>query len=138
MWSPSSTTTASWPGLWPGTGTSVTSPASVSAMLAGKGPNRPAGRSTGSGEPGGPALVWVAAKASTQPRRIVEFDPRDEDLGVGEVVQSARVVGVEMGQDDPAHVAGPDPEPLELRADLLLGPTRSRTAKRKNGCQRGK
>ena len=36
-------------------------------------------------------------------------------------MKAARVVGVEMGQDDPADIGGRDPEPLELRADLLVG-----------------
>jgi hypothetical protein len=36
-------------------------------------------------------------------------------------VQAARVVGVEMGDDDAADVGGQDPEVLELRGDLLLG-----------------
>src|SRR6266480_2164709 len=37
--SPSSTSTPIWPGVWPGTGTSVTSPASVRRRLRGNGPN---------------------------------------------------------------------------------------------------
>ena len=37
------------------------------------------------------------------------------------MVQAAGVVGVEVRHHDPADIARADPEPLELRADLLLG-----------------
>ena len=47
--------------------------------------------------------------------------PRDEDLGVREVVQAARVICVEMGHDDTTEIGRQDPGLLELRADLLLG-----------------
>jgi len=63
----------------------------------------------------------VAAQASPPPGGELELGPRDEDLVVGEVVQAASVVGVQVGHHDPAHVARADAEPLELRADLLLG-----------------
>ena len=63
----------------------------------------------------------VAAQAAAQARCELELGARDEDLGVGEVVQAAGVVGVQMGHHQPAHIARADAEPLELRADLLLG-----------------
>jgi hypothetical protein len=55
-----------------------------------------------------------------------------------EVVQSARVVGVEMGQDDAAHVGGPDPQLVKLRADFLLGTHLLANGETEEGCQRGK
>jgi hypothetical protein len=45
----------------------------------------------------------------------------DEDLGAGEVVQPAGVVGVQVGQHDPVDVGRRDPEPRQLGPDLLLG-----------------
>ena len=63
----------------------------------------------------------VAAEAAAQARGELELGPRDEDLGGGEVVQAAGVVGVQVGHHQPADIAGADPEPFELGADLLLG-----------------
>ena len=62
-------------------------------------------------EPVGPAVVGIAAQAPAQARGDLEVRARDEDLGAGEVVQAAGVVGVQVGQHDPAHVARRDPEP---------------------------
>ena len=45
---------------------------------------------------------------------------RDEDLGVGEVVQAAGVVGVQMGHHEQRTSPGAIPSRLELGADLLL------------------
>ena len=89
-------------------------------------------------EPGGPGLVDVAAQATPQSLRVVQFGTRDEDLVVREVVQPTGVIGVEMGHHDPTDIARPDPEPLELRADLLLGLDSLAHRRRKNGDQRGK
>ena len=67
-------------------------------------------------EPVGPAVVGIAAQAPAQARGDLEVLARDEDLDAGEVVQAAGVVGVQVGQHDPAHVARRDPEPRQLRA----------------------
>ena len=72
-------------------------------------------------ERGRPALVRVPADPAEEPAGVLQLGARDEDLAVREVMQAARVVGVQMRHHDPAHVARPDAEPLELRADLLLG-----------------
>jgi len=73
-------------------------------------------------EPGWPVRVRdVAAQPSAQAGCELELRPRDEDLGVGEVVQAAGVVGVKVGHHEPAHIARTDAEPLELGADLLCG-----------------
>ena len=48
-WSPSRTSTATWPGLCPGTGTSATSPSDVSGRLDGNGPTGSGRSSTGVG-----------------------------------------------------------------------------------------
>ena len=42
-------------------------------------------------------------------------------LGLGEVGQPAGMVGVEMGDDDPAHVGGAEAERLELPQRRRLG-----------------
>src|ERR687891_1495121 len=72
-------------------------------------------------EPCGPALVRdVAAQAATEAGGVLELRASDEDLVVGEVVQAAGVIGVQVSQHDPADVARLDAESLQLRADLLL------------------
>jgi hypothetical protein len=37
------------------------------------------------------------------------------------MLEPARVIGVKVGQDDPANVARLDAEPGQLRADLVVG-----------------
>jgi len=71
-------------------------------------------------EPGGQAPVGVPAQAASEPCRVLEFGPGDDDLGVAEVVQATGVVGVQVREHDAADVAGVDAEALRLRADLLL------------------
>ncbi len=90
-------------------------------------------------EPGGPPPVRIAAKLPAQAGGVLELGARDEDLAGGEVMQSARVVGVQVGHHDPPNIARSDTDLLELWADLVLGrKIDSRTAKRKTGCQAGK
>jgi hypothetical protein len=61
---------------------------------------------------------------------MVDLGSRDEDLVVVEVVQAARVIGVEMGHDDATDIGRQDPKLLELRAISCSGSPRSRTANR--------
>ena len=63
------------------------------------------------------------ARPVAQPRvqRRVELGGEDVDLGLGEVGQTAAVVGVEVGGDDVAHVAGGEAERLELLQRRRLG-----------------
>ena len=63
----------------------------------------------------------VAAQAAAQARGELEFCARDEDLGVGEVVQAAGVIGVQVGHHEPADIARADAKPFQLGADLLFG-----------------
>jgi hypothetical protein len=73
-------------------------------------------------EPGRPVLVRnVAAQPAAQPRAELELRARNEDLGVGEVVQAAGVIGVQVRHHEPAHIARADAEPFKLGPDLLLG-----------------
>ena len=69
---------------------------------------------------GGPALVWVSAQAAAQSCGVLELSSRHQDLAGWEVVQAARMVGVEMGHYDAADIGRDNPELLELRADFLL------------------
>ncbi len=54
-------------------------------------------------------------------QRRVELGREDVHLRLGEVGQAAGVVGVEMGDDDPAHVGGLEAERLELLQRRRLG-----------------
>lgn len=99
----------------------VTSPAFVSRRLCRE---RPVGRG---GElhdrgvkPAREPRVRIAAQPADKPGGDLQVIAGDEDLVVGEVVQSARVVGMQVRQHHPTNSGGSDAEPLQPGADLLL------------------
>ena len=58
---------------------------------------------------------------STQPTRYSQLFGGDQDLGVREMAQPARVVGVEMRHDHGPHVGRADADFQKTRPDLVFG-----------------
>ena len=72
-------------------------------------------------EPIRPSVRQVTPEPPGEPLRQPQLLVAHEDLAPGEVVQTARMVGVQVGKDHRPHVVGADAEFEQLRADLLLG-----------------
>ena len=118
-----------WPGVWPWSGTILTSPAAVSARLSGNGPyGSGSSSSTVGSNQFGKRRLGVAAEAPATPRSDLEVAARDEDLGVGKVVEPTRVVGVQVREHDRADVAGRMPSPFSCGPISSSGATHSRQA----------
>lgn len=66
-------------------------------------------------------MVHVAADATHPSRGEIELGPGDEHFGVGEVMQAAGVIRVEVGEDDLGDIGGADAQLLQAGPDLLLG-----------------
>ncbi len=76
----------------------------------------------------------VAAQATAQTRRVLELGAGDEDVVVGEVVQAAGVVGVQVGITTQRTSPGRMPSPSSWGPISCPGSTHSRKA-RTPGCQ---
>src|SRR5262249_45271301 len=72
------------------------------------------------GQGGRPMLGDVAAQPPGEPRRTLPLDGRDDHVGVRKRSDAADMIGVQVGEHDPAHRAGVDTGPRELSADLVL------------------
>ena len=113
-----------WPREWPISGISATSTSRPGRMRTLSKPNqrrrrprsgaRPSAGRASSGR-GGSGLVRAGGV-----QRCRQLGREDVDLGGGEVGQAAGVVGVEVGDDDLAHVGGGEAERLDLRQRRLL------------------
>ena len=86
-----------------------------------------------------PSVRQVTPKPTSEPFRKRQFLVRHKDLALGEVMQTARMISVQMGEDDgPARRRGGCQVSAVAGRPLVPGDTSSWTANRKYGCHRGK
>src|ERR1019366_3652277 len=62
----------------------------------------------------------ITAHASEISARGLQLAGRDQDFAVRKVHKAAVMVHMQMGQDDPFHIARTDAERAQLRTDLLF------------------
>ena len=67
-----------------------------------------------------PSVRQIAPQPPDEPLRQPQLLVTHKDLALGEVMQAARMVGVQMGEDHGPHVVRADAELEQLRPDLLL------------------
>ena len=115
-----STTTETWPGVWPGVDTRGRRRRAVAAAA-----NAPVGSGREverlHAQPRRPVVGEVAAEAAAQAGGGALLAGGHEHAGVREVVQAVGVVVVQMREHDRAHGSRIEAQALELRPDLVLG-----------------
>lgn len=67
-----------------------------------------------------PAVRKIALRAPGDPAGALELSSRDPHASSRYVVQSARMIGVEVGEDDVADVKETDASCAQLRAEFLV------------------
>ena len=63
-------------------------------------------------KPTRPSIGQVTPKSTSEPFRKRQFLVRYKDLAPGEVMQTARMIRVQMGEDDGAHIVGANAEKI--------------------------
>ena len=67
-----------------------------------------------------PSVRQVTPKLTSESFRKRQFLVRHKDFALGEVMQAARMISMQMGEDDGPYVVGADAKIQQLRADLFV------------------
>ena len=66
-------------------------------------------------------LRQIPANLSPQTGGYLKLLPRDQDFGFGEMMQTAGMIRMQMGQHNPSHLFRRQTKRLHLIANFLIG-----------------